>query len=446
MNRARLDQRRLALALLFAATLAACAWLDGLLPPLFLAPDAKTAAAFDDQLISWLDGRWDLPRGGAEGFEVDGRVYIYFGPVPSLLRLPLAPWIPDHRGKSGWFLLFASVALAFAAALFLAREAGGEPPGILVGVAVVGPLLLIGSRPSLYHEAIAWGAAFVMLSAALLLRYRRTRDLSLLLGAGLCGVLAVLSRSTWLPAVVGLLALGFLGVRRAPAPRVHILAAAALLACTVGAPLAIHRLKFGEWGLVPPIARHVWFDAARVQRMGGGMFNLSNLRTGVWNYFSPAAVSYRRTFPFIHNVEPRIFPEARVDGSELFMSLPHVAGALMLLTAVGAASAWRRPQDRVPMAVAAALGLGSSSLLLFGGLCARYLFDFVPPLVAGGAVGAAALGRSRHARGLLVAVGVLALYNLLAGAASALLHQRWLAPPARRAQIEALARRIDGGP
>jgi hypothetical protein len=259
-------------------------------------------------------------------------------------------------------------------------------------------------------------------------------------------VLAVLSRATWLPASVALLALAVVGLRRAPAPRAHALVAALALAGTVGAPLAVHRLKFGEWGIVPPLAKHVWFDAARVQRMGGGMFNLANLRTGAWNYFSPAAISYRRTFPFIHNVEPRIFPEARIDGSELFMGLPHVAGALLLLTAIGVAAAWRRPQDRAPMAVAAALALSSSSLLVFGGLCARYLFDFVPPLVAGGAVGAAALGRVPRARGLRVAAGVLAVYGLLVGAASALLHQRWLAPEARRAQIEALARRIDGLP
>ena len=45
----------------------------------------------DTQVRAWLDGRWDVPPEVVtiEGFVTDGRTYLYFGPVPALLRLPL---------------------------------------------------------------------------------------------------------------------------------------------------------------------------------------------------------------------------------------------------------------------------------------------------------------------------------------------------------------------
>ncbi len=46
---------------------------------------------FDHQTRALFDGRWDVPPEvvGFEGFLVDGRTYIYFGPFPSLLRMPV---------------------------------------------------------------------------------------------------------------------------------------------------------------------------------------------------------------------------------------------------------------------------------------------------------------------------------------------------------------------
>src|ERR687895_222770 len=52
---------------------------------------------FDAQAHSLLDLRWDVPREvlSIEAFVVDGRSYMYFGPTPALLRLPVAA-VTDH--------------------------------------------------------------------------------------------------------------------------------------------------------------------------------------------------------------------------------------------------------------------------------------------------------------------------------------------------------------
>ncbi|MEO7145571.1 MAG: hypothetical protein ABI165_18915, partial [Bryobacteraceae bacterium] len=43
---------------------------------------------FQIQARSWLRGTWAVPDGVFESFEVNGKNYLYFGPVPSLVRLP----------------------------------------------------------------------------------------------------------------------------------------------------------------------------------------------------------------------------------------------------------------------------------------------------------------------------------------------------------------------
>src|SRR5690606_32556036 len=69
---------------------------------------APTGDFYDLQVRAWFDGRWDIPpvrdddgrvRTDAlgnpitplsiEAIVVDGRAYLYYGPVPSLLRVPV---------------------------------------------------------------------------------------------------------------------------------------------------------------------------------------------------------------------------------------------------------------------------------------------------------------------------------------------------------------------
>lgn len=66
-----------------------------------LAPPRPTTDFYDIQAASLLDGRWDVPatRLGIEAFVVDGRAYMYFGPFPALVRMPVEAVSGALRGR-----------------------------------------------------------------------------------------------------------------------------------------------------------------------------------------------------------------------------------------------------------------------------------------------------------------------------------------------------------
>ena len=81
-----------------------------------LFPDPGLLGGFyDAQGRAMLDGRLavDPAAAGFEGFAVDGNTYIYFGPVLSLLRLPVLAVTHGLDGR----LTVASMVLGFAVLL-----------------------------------------------------------------------------------------------------------------------------------------------------------------------------------------------------------------------------------------------------------------------------------------------------------------------------------------
>jgi hypothetical protein len=335
---------------------------------------------------------------------------------------------------------------------------------------VGGLVIAIGSRVAVYHEAIAWGAAFALLAAWESLRYLRARTLARLAAVAGWGALAILSREIWLLGigalllVLGLAALvptrpapgrgrlanGAAGLKRwlglpdVTRPLAHAAVAAGTIAAVLFGMAAIHRAKFGEWGFVPPIDRHLSFrDSARLQRIGGRLFHLANLPTGAYNYGSPGSAEVGPRFPWIGPTPRiRVLPGAHVDGVEHFFGLPHLAGALLLLGGLGALSLRTSATARSAFLVALPLALSSASVLCFVGFCGRYLYDFYPPLAVAGGAGLAAL-RAGGSPGLRRAVRLLAVYNLAAGLSMAFVVQRSYADGERRSALRAFGERID---
>src|SRR5262249_5502073 len=70
---------------------------------------------YDAQAHALLHGHWDVARQvlGIEAFVVHGRAYMYFGPVPAILRLPVAAFTHALDGR----LTQVSMLLAFGVAL-----------------------------------------------------------------------------------------------------------------------------------------------------------------------------------------------------------------------------------------------------------------------------------------------------------------------------------------
>jgi hypothetical protein len=472
LRTSRRGARHAAALAVATALLLACAWLCSLLPPSLAFDETFTTPQYDAQLHSLLAGKWNLPRKQTdrEGFVVNGRYYIYFGPTPVLLRLPFAAAVERFPQKAGFVSVFLAAALGLWAGLRVAREVSGKPTGPFEVLAVSGLVLAIASRSAVYHEAIAWGGTFALLSGLHALRYLRTPTLPRLGAIAAFGALAVFSREIWLigvGALLGLLAVSALVPRAVAASRgplghglaaakcwiglpdvaragAHVALAGVTLATVLAVQASIHHAKFGGWGLSPPIEAHMSFqDPARLARIGGRMFHLGNLPTGVYNYFSPTSALFSSRFPWIGpSPRVRVLPGAYVDGAEHFFGLPHIAGALVLLTAIGVWGVRAHPRIRPGLAVAAALGLGSATVFCFAGLCGRYLYDFYPPLALAGGAGVAVL-RETGRSGLRAAVRVVAVCNLVAGLSMAFVVQRSYGDAPRRSALRALGARID---
>lgn len=140
-----------------------------------------------------LSGHLDVTRAviGNEGFYVGGKVYLYFGVLPALLRVPFllwgAGWIPGPR-----FFVFAEAAIAallFHLTVFSALTARLRPldkstlPATVLFSGAVGwfasPAYLLTSNASIYNEP--FGCALLLLAAVVYLL--RDQILAALAGA-----------------------------------------------------------------------------------------------------------------------------------------------------------------------------------------------------------------------------------------------------------------------
>src|SRR5690606_10232791 len=91
---------------------------------------------YDAQARSLFNGRLDVPPEvvGFEGFLIDGKTYIYFGPFPSLLRMPLLAVTDRFDGRlTTLSMLAATAVLAWAgfrlACVVRAMVRGAVPVG-----------------------------------------------------------------------------------------------------------------------------------------------------------------------------------------------------------------------------------------------------------------------------------------------------------------------------
>jgi hypothetical protein len=166
--------------------------------------------AYDSQAEHFLRGDVGVDAAAIahETMIVNGKVRMYFGPFPALLRVPLNFIYPAGHGKwsrisgfcAGVIALFAFAGLvgtALRSSPLSSRARNWIGNACMIGFALGSPLLLLLGNLSIYDEAIIWGFAWSIAALYFACRSRTTEGAALtrsLLAFSFCAAAALLSR------------------------------------------------------------------------------------------------------------------------------------------------------------------------------------------------------------------------------------------------------------
>src|SRR5262245_23192036 len=133
---------------------------------------------YDEQAHSLLDGRLDVRTSvlGIEGFVHDGKTYMYQGPMPAIVRLPIALVTDRLDGRLSAAAMLVAFVVAIVASLRILwrirTRVRGDAPVATVEALFVGlwsfvlaggsTLLFTASRSYVYHESLLWALAFAL--------------------------------------------------------------------------------------------------------------------------------------------------------------------------------------------------------------------------------------------------------------------------------------------
>lgn len=430
-----------------------------------------TSDFFDAQAHALVDGRLDVdPQvAGIEGFVHDGRTQLYFGLVPSLLRVPVAAVTTELDGR----LTQASMLLALAVALWATARLvwrarrhwhGADPPapweawvvaGFVAAVGLASPLLFLAARPVVYHEAELWGTATGLVALEALLAWWERPEVRRLVLASLAAGAALHTRGSvgsGAVAALGCAALVALTTRHVPRRAVWGLAVAVLAPVVTYA--AVNQARFGDPVRIPFRDQVLSsFDPARqatLEATDGSLFGPEFAPTALVTYLRPDGVRLQALFPWVTFRESTaVLGDATFDTVDRSASLPVVAPSLVVLAAVGAVSMIRRPRRWPWLAAAAGTATGLVSTVTIAFIANRYLSDFTPLLVLLAAPGAWTLAGWVRAQGPVtrraaVAGGlVLSLAGALVSVALALQAQRLFILPATGARHDLVSFQYD---
>lgn len=450
---------------------------------------------YDAQAAAWLRGTWEIPGGilGIERFESRGRTFMYQGPWPALLRVPIMAVTDRFEGRMtqssmGLALLVALVATArlnwrvrrlLRPSAPVARVDLWVAAGATFIVGAGSALLFEASRAWVYHEAALWGAAWTIAAIDAVVACVNEPSRRRFAWAGALTTLALWSRSS--VGLAGVAALSLLGggnllahlrARGSSDGRWSRTLARArwlstiprtngrwpMMAPTLAAivPLslyaAVNWIKFHTLFSVPFAGQG--FTIADPQRQeflrfnNDTLFGLKFAPTTLVQYLRPDALRFTSTFPFVD-----LPPRASGIGGVSFDLIDHSSSvsasmpAVFILALVGIFVVTRRARDasvqgmtalRVP--VLGAL-VGAVTIIPFGYIANRYLADAMPALVITALAGVQHLlarrstdtitrGHRRWRAGAAVLV-VLAVAGVWINVSHALVFQRLHSPNVR---------------
>jgi hypothetical protein len=400
-----------------------------------------SADFYDEQARAFLRGRLavDPSIPGPEGFVIDGKTYLYYGPLLSLVRLPFMLFGDLFVGRLVRVSMLIALVVVCRWSARLARAgrevvrsagvaAGADERwavGLFTAAVAFSPALFAAGWISVYHETELWALAFAIVTATLIVEWAASQftDHRALAGAALAALATTLTRA---PIGVGvclaLVGCGLFLGWRARAPGWDSAIRAAAMPVTAGVvPVVLHAavnwMKFDSLFGVPGGRQLLSLnDPERAAWFAGNnesFFSARFLPTTLVQYWRPDALAFERLVPGI-----RFGPLATDRGSYPVESITPatsitVSAALLLILAVVGAAWLLRHRCRSWLLLVVATAVGTLPTFMIGFIANRYLIDMLPPLVVAGAVGtwiASALPSRRTVRALGLALAVWGLW------------------------------------
>src|SRR5438094_2250224 len=313
--------------------------------------------AYDSQAEHFLRGDVGVDAAAIahETMIVNGKVLMYFGPFPPLLRIPLNFVYPAGHGKWSRISGFCAGIIALFAFAGLVRMALKSSPlssrarnwlgnACVIGFAFGSPLLLLLGNLSIYDEAIIWGLALSLGAIFFVFRSRKAEGGVLthaLLGFSLCAGGALLSRATFgapLILIAPFLALGLPSGNR-------IINLTALVLPLAAALIFYIWLSYARFGNVTGVNFDYYINPVHSEFAHKfGVFSPRRLPYSFADYFSLRFPSLERNPPFLraarHSYDyPSLYSN---DFSEVYLPLPWCSGWLVFAAILGITCLVRR--------------------------------------------------------------------------------------------------------
>jgi len=405
---------------------------------------------FDLQGRALLNGHLYVPRGslGIEGFVARGHEYMYFGPFPALLRMPLLSTTGEYDGKltvlsmAVGFGVFALMTTRLAWTVRDALRPGGAEEettwfeaaamAVFLAAATGGTTLtFVAGLPWVYHEVYVWAVALAVGGMYWMVRVLQSPTLLAVGWLAFFDVALMLTRTTGGFALslvtvgIGLwLWTGRLG--RGDRRTALWTIGAGLAALLAG--MAINWAKFRHPYLFP-LENQSFTGFNQHRRLalaanGGTITGPVYFPSAFMAYFRLDGIRFVDYFPWLTlpATPARAYGGAELDQTYRTGSVPAFMPYLLLMTLVAVPALFRRGLDPAVRMLRAPLVAGvlvTGGVMAYGYIAMRYTAEFVPALVIGGAVGHTALVRLLQRRGRVLRSGFLAVIATVAAFSTA---------------------------
>lgn len=393
--------------------------------------------AYDSLASHLLRGSAEVDQGAIqfERYELDGKVFMYFGPFPALVRILLNFMAPGHYGA--WSRV-STVAAVFLSAITFGRMVNSAltinqsitsqskkwltiAAPLILGLGT--PLAFLLSAGNIYHEAMAWGICGTLLSlrSTLDLAINPKRRVQSMRVFSIGFAVSLLSRLT--TAIPALLLMPFVLVRyirlelpknhsRLSIPRKLIVPCGTILISSLF-QLWYNYDRFGSVLVFRDLSKY-FFSKTHL----GPDFYASRLPDAVIHYFGVSSRHFLDRAPFIGMVtsiyqRPELFV---LPWREQTISLSLSAPWLLIAGSVGTLYALIRPCQSLSRIALLATLVQALLVMSYFFISQRYAAELVPFFVVGLCVFASQCRLNRLWFSALVAASALSVFVTLTSA------------------------------